>query len=144
MRLVEDTGNGTGDYTINPATSQVTVKAALGAGSVLQWDLLVDPTLLEPGAVTAFKLVDLDKNPSTGAPGYIDGVRATFALRYILPADGTTQPTTVGSGEQVQVVLDGVMQEAGADYTASVATIVFTQAPDKGVHFSGVWYKPGA
>jgi hypothetical protein len=144
VRLVEDTGNGTGDYTIQAAAGTVTIKVPLGSGSVVQWDILANPASAPPGAVNALKLHDIDRDPVTNTPGEFDGVTTNFPLRYTSPVDATVKPATPGAGVQLQVVLDGVLQEAGPDYLTSVSEIVFAQPPPAGTRFSGVWWAAGA
>lgn len=78
-----------------------------------------------------FLLVD----PSAG----FDSIETDFDLRYTDYAAATQTPDVTIS-EQFLVALDGVWQKAGVDYTIpALGTIRFTEPPDSGVSFLGVW-----
>ena len=110
---------GGGDFTIDIATSTLNINQGLPAGSIVQWDLWLAPSQLAPGSVVAFKLLDIDLDPVTNDPGEFDGVRTTFPLRYVDPASGTIKPCAPGDGVQLQVSIDGVMQEFGVDFSTA-------------------------
>lgn len=143
VRLVQDDGFGLGDYTVDPNTNTLTILVPLTENSIVQWDLLLTPADLAPGSVIAHKLFDVDKDPTTNAPGEFDGVTTEFPLYYISSVDGTTNPCAPGTGVQLQVSLDGVMQEFGEDFTTTGANLVFSEAPPPTTKFWGVWYQPG-
>ncbi len=143
VRLVEDQGNGIGDFTVDPNTSTLTILVPLTENSIVQWDLLLTPADLAPGSVIAHKLFNVDHDPVTNDPGEFDGVTTTFPLYYISSVDGTTQPCAPGTGVQLQVALDGVPQEFGSDFSTTGANIVFDEAPPAGTRFFGTWYQPG-
>jgi hypothetical protein len=142
VRLVLDNFGG-GDFTVDRATSTLTINQGLPAGSIVQWDLWLSPSQLAPGSVIVHKLLDIDRDPVTNDPGEFDGVRTTFPLRYVDPASGTIVPCTPGDGVQLQVSIDGVQQEFGVDFSSAGSDIVFADAPPIGTRFWAVWYQPG-
>jgi hypothetical protein len=126
VRLVDSS-----DYVIDTASSMLTLAIAAPAGSVVQWDLLVPPDDLVPGNVHTFKVV---LNPA--AP---DGVNRTFTMQYAHPIGGL-QPVNVTDGAQLQVSIDGIIQEPGVDYVATGAALTLAVAPLAGAHFWVVWF----
>lgn len=127
VRLIEVT-----DYSVNAGTSTLTLlNLTPPAGSVIQWDLLVPPSSLTPGSVQAFK--------TTLAPATPDGSNKVFTLTYNNPSTGI-QPVDVTSGAQLQVSLDGIVQEPGVDYVASGNTVTMAVAPVTASHFWIVWF----
>jgi hypothetical protein len=111
----------------------LTIATALRAGDIVQWDLLMPPGELAPGAVTSYK-VTLSPAP--------DGAVQDFSMTYF---NGTSDvPTTVGDGVQLLVSLDGCVQQPGADYTAADTTLHLAAAPAADASLWAVWYKPGA
>lgn len=142
VRLQRDLGSG-GDYSVNVTTATLTMNQPLIAGSVVQWDLLIHPSQLAPGSVVAFKLADLDRDPTTNDPGQFDGVKTTFPMRYTDPADSIVKPCNPGDGVQVQMSLDGVMQEFGVDFHTQATDMVFIEPPLAGARCWCVWYQPG-
>ena len=121
------------DYTIDPATDSMTLAESPGAGAVVQWDLMIPPDQINSAKVDAFKVETLTP----------DGVTATFALLYIDPSVGPPAvPTAIGQGAQLMVVLDGVMQEPGVDFTALGSTLTLSSAPRADSKLWAVWYRP--
>ena len=100
------------------------------AGSTVQWDLLVPPSQLTPGAVHAFKAILTPPSP--------DGSTTNFTMQYTHPTSGL-QPVNVTDGSQLQVCLDGIVQEPGADYVATGNALTMAAAPPAGAHFWAVW-----
>lgn len=136
--------NGTGDFTVNtadPAHPVLTIAQPLDAGSVVQWDfyMLQDVTAGGAAAIHVFKLIDLDKNPSTGAPGEFDGTKVTFPLRFTNPGTGTTTPAAPLSAMHLRVTLDGVLQDPTVDFNVSASDLTFTEAPPATTRFTGAW-----
>ena len=129
VRLVPDD-----DYAIDAGTSTLTLADPVDAGSVVQWDLLVPSSALAPGTVNIFKI-----DPITP-----DGSAQDFTLTYPAPGTGTPTAPTIGSGAQLEVSVDGVIQETGVDYTASGATIHFASPPLADAKVWMVWHQPGA
>ena len=126
VRLVE-----TIDYTVNASTSTLTLlNMSPTAGSIVQWDLLVPTANLTPGNVNTFKTI------ISPAP---DGTTAAFTLQYPHPVDGL-KATNITAGAQLQVSVDGIVQEPGSDYTASAATLTMTAPPPAGARFWAVWF----
>jgi len=105
VRLVE-----TIDYTIDNETSTLTLAVGATAGSMVQWDLLVPPDKRAPGAVHTFKVMLTPTVP--------DGTNSVFTMTYHSPVSDSTQPVNITDGSQLQVSLDGIVQEPGVDYMA--------------------------
>jgi hypothetical protein len=127
VRLVE-----TVDFTIDTASSTLTlVNIAAAAGAVIQWDLLVPPDDLVPGNVHTFKVAL--------TPGAPDGATTAFTMQYTHPVGGP-QPVNVTDGSQLQVSLDGVIQEPGFDYTAADNTLTLAVAPRADARLWVVWF----
>jgi hypothetical protein len=120
------------DYSVNATTDALTLVEAPGAGAVIQWDLLVPPDKINSAQMDAFKVQPLTPNGSTTA----------FTLSYIDPTVGTPGPCAVGSGAQLQVCLDGIIQEPGIDYTALGSTLTMAVAPVVNSKLWAVWYRP--
>jgi hypothetical protein len=119
------------DYTIDTTASKLTLNIPASINSIVQWDLLVPASQLAPGAVNSFKGI---LNPSPP-----DGVTTVFSMTYTHPTLGN-QPVNVTNGAQLQVSLDGVIQEPGVDYNASGASLTMAKAPPLGAHFWVLWY----
>lgn len=127
VRLVE-----TIDFVVDAASSTLTLQnIAVTAGSIVQWDLLVSPDNLVPGNVHTFK--------AALTPTVPDGVAKNFTMTYSHPVHGIT-PVNVTDGAQLQVCLDGIIQEPGADYSAAGNTLTMATAPIAGAHFWVVWF----
>jgi hypothetical protein len=114
VRLVRVGSGGIGDFTVDEATSVVTFKRPLTGGGILQVDILASAEAMVGGKVSSWSLKRL-------VP---DGVKVTFALET--KAAGKT--VYVAKSEELVVSVDGVMQEPGADFTASGASITFAAA----------------
>lgn len=123
------------DYSVDAATSTLTLVDPVSAGSIVQWDILIPASKLAPGAINAYKL-QLSPAP--------DGTVRDFHLKYTDPTSGSPVDAAVGSGAQLMVSLDGIVQEPGPDYTASAANLHMVVAPPADGHFWAVWYQPGA
>jgi hypothetical protein len=128
VRLIPDE-----DYDINATTSTLTLNTPATAGSMLQWDLLVSANDLGPGAVNAFKILPLTP----------DGTAQDFTLEYADPDTGTPTLANVGDGVELMVSIDGCVQESGADFTASGASLHLMEAPPADAKLWAVWYQPG-
>jgi hypothetical protein len=131
VKWVRDDGTGKGDYTVNVATSALTLLTPVTVNSVVQWDLLVSPIKLAPGAATIYKM-------NTLVP---DGTTTAFTLTYAGPG-GTTAAAPTKPAELL-VVLDGVPQEPITDYTTSGSTLNMIAAPGATSRMWVVWFKPG-
>jgi hypothetical protein len=121
----------TTDYAIDSSGSSCTLVTGVEAGSILQWDLLVPTTSLAPGAVTTFKVALTPSAP--------DGTTTVFSMKYTHPTLGPT-PVNATDGSQLQVSLDGIVQEPGSDYSATGATLTMATPPGVGAHFWVVWF----
>jgi hypothetical protein len=119
----------TSDYTINPATSTLTLVIPAKVNAVVQWDLLVPSSQLAPGATSIFK--------TTISPAP-NGTITAFTMTYPNPSTGT-QPTAVTSNAQLQVSIDGIVQQPGIDFTAAGAALNLVTAPPTDAKFWAVW-----
>jgi hypothetical protein len=126
VRLVE-----TIDYAIDAASSTLTLSVPATVNSTVQWDLLVAPDDLVPGNIHAFK-VQL-------TPALPDGTTKTFTMKYTHPVNGPT-PVDITDGAQLQVSIDGIVQEPAVDYSGSGATLTMQTAPVAGARFWVVWF----
>jgi hypothetical protein len=97
---------------------------------MVQWDLLVPPAAAA-AVVKAWKIVAF-------VP---DGSTQNFPLRYV-NASSVTVDANVGASPELIVVLDGVMQEPGSDFSAAGAALHMTVAPATDADFWAVWYQP--
>jgi hypothetical protein len=141
VRLLLNQPAGVGDWTVNPANSTVTLVAAPRIGTIIQVDVMTPPAALAPSRVTTVALQDFNLNPTTGAPGYIDGTRTTFALVTSV----SRSPVTVNTAVELQVVLEGAIQQPGTDFTVSSdhLSVIFTEAPLLGARAWATWFAPG-
>jgi len=109
----------TGDYTVDRATSTVTIATPLPAGAMVAIDVLKDPSDLAPaGLITVQKLKKF----------VFDGVTTVFPMLDAL----TFSPVVpAGDASQLKVNLDGVDQEPGSDFVlaAAGASVQFITAP---------------
>jgi hypothetical protein len=120
------------DFAIDKAANKLTLTGDVAAGSVVQWDLLVPPENVAPGAVLAWKI-----QPITP-----DGTTQNFPLKY-QNAVGAIVDANVGTGAQLALSQDGVIQEAGKDFTATGNNVHFGVAPPADAHIWMVWFQPG-
>jgi hypothetical protein len=116
------------DYTVTGDTLTLTIPATVN--SVIQWDLLVADSSLTPTGVHSFKCA------LTGA---INGTNTTYTLTYSHPTNGP-QPTAITDSAQLQVSLDGIIQEPGTDYSANAATLIMGAAPPSTAKLWAVWF----
>jgi hypothetical protein len=72
-----------------------------------------------------------------------DGVKKAFTLTYIDPTAGPPAvAVNAGTGAQLIVSLDGVIQEPMVDFGASGNTLTMTVAPPADSRFWAVWFRP--
>lgn len=120
VRLVATAGSfATGDYSVNIATSTVTIASSVAAGAVVTVDVLKDPSDLAPaGLITVQKIKKF----------VFDGTTTTFPL-----LDALTLAPVVPAGDaaQLKVNLEGVDQEPGSDFVlaSAGASVQFVTAP---------------
>jgi hypothetical protein len=118
------------DYSIDVGTDTLHINAPVTLNSMVQWDLLVPPQ--PAGAVVkAWKIKTLTA----------DGTTQNFPLQYVNAASATVD-ANVGASPELVVVLDGVMQEPGSDFTASGSALHMAAVPVTGADFWAVWYQP--
>jgi hypothetical protein len=131
VRLTPNGGSFvTGDYTVNKATSTITIAGPVSLNSIVAVDVLKDPVDL--AVVGVVKMKRLKKF-------VFDGVATTFAL---LDANTSAPVTPVTDTAQVLVTLDGVSQEPGVDYSlaAAGASIQFSSAPTADAKNFAIYY----
>lgn len=133
--LFLDDGSGTlGDYTVNHATNRIVLLTPAVLNDRVELQQLAVVTITA-GVVDVRKLRDIDLDPGTGTPGYINGARATFKLR-----DLANDPVTPDSALTLRVYLDGVPQEPAVHYTVATDEITFDEVLPTGTEFWGVFY----
>jgi len=121
---------GGSDYTIDDATSTLTLAVGATANSIIQWDLLVEASQLAPGAISVFKLI-LSPIP--------DGTNRVFTMEYNNPTQGRL-PIASTQVAEVAISLDGIVQEPAVDFTATGSTLTMSSAPPLGCRFWGTWH----
>jgi len=121
---------GGSDYTIDEATSTLTLAVGATANSIIQWDLLVEASQLAPGAISVFKLI------LSPAP---DGTNRVFTMEYNNPTQGRL-PIATSQVAEVAISLDGIVQEPAVDFTAAGSTLTMSSAPPLGCRFWGTWH----
>ncbi|WLB24940.1 hypothetical protein QIH85_23965 [Bradyrhizobium japonicum] len=120
------------DFTVDAATNKLTLTDPVSAGSMVQWDILIPSDQLAPGAVLSFKIHTLTP----------DGSLRDFTLEYTDPSSGMPALANVSDAAQLTVVLDGITQEPGPDFTASGSNLHLVTAPRSDAHLWAVWHRP--
>jgi len=133
-RLTPDNNPGmiTGDFFVSVTNSQITLAQTLPAGAIVAIDVLQTASQLAPGAVAIMPITNINT-----PPGFQDGTRTGFQLT--VKSDGT-HPNLAGP-EELLVSIDGVIQEAGLQYTVSGDSIIFAQAPSADAYVFISWFK---
>jgi hypothetical protein len=124
------------DWTMDAATSTVTLADPARAGTIAIIDIMTPPDQLAPSRTTTKLLLDFDIDPATGNPGQIDGTRTTFDLA--LASDSSA--VSVLSSVELQVTLDGIIQKPGIDFTTLTSQITFNEAPIPGASAWAIWF----
>lgn len=124
-----------GDYTVDYANNKIVLVAPAVAGDEYEIDQLVPISRLPPAATDTRPLRDINLDPATGTPGYINGERVLFPL-----AEPDGDAITVDNAHQLGIMLDGVQQRPGVDYTATGTSLSFAFAPPAGTSFWGYYY----
>ena len=70
-----------------------------------------------------------------------DGTAQDFSLQYV-NASSVTVPAAVSKSEELLVSLDGALQEAGIDFTASGSALHLATPPPADGDLWAVWYQP--
>ena len=114
-RLTPSKGPTVVDFTVNVATSTVSLLEATQAGAVLAVDVLTPASAFAPSQVALVKIKIVP-----------DGTTTTFPL-----IDASNNPYHSNNAAQFIVAVDGIPQNPGVDYTMSGDgnSIVFTTAP---------------
>ncbi|MHC2536968.1 hypothetical protein [Bradyrhizobium diazoefficiens] len=118
------------DFTVSGDV--LTLTDPVAAGSMVQWDLLIPSAQLAPGAVFSFKIHTLTPN----------GSLRDFTLAYTDPSSGMPALAAVGDAAQLDVVIDGIPQEPGPDFTASGSNLHLVTAPRADAKLWAVWHRP--
>lgn len=115
-RLYRTQGAVTGDWSLNVATSTITLTEAVTVNAVLVVDVLVPPSELAPGIAKMTKVLPITPN----------GTTVSFLL-----LDMSSAQLTINDPSQIFCSIDGVTQEPLTDYTISGDhhSIVFSSAP---------------
>ncbi len=118
----------TRDYAVDAPTSTIALSTPAIGGSILALDVLVPQKDIAPGGVSIHKCRTL-------AP--FDGSTTSFELQT---TDGAL--LVVNGSNELLVVLDGVQQEPGVDYSATGDTLSFAAAPGVDAKSFILWYTP--
>jgi hypothetical protein len=118
------------DYTIDKATSSLTLNVGATANSIVQWDLLVEASQLAPGAISVFK-IKIAPVP--------DGINRIFTMTYPNPTLGD-QPTNANAVGEIMISIDGIVQEPSVDFSATGNTLTMSTAPQVGCRMWGTWH----
>jgi len=116
------------DYTI--AGDALTLTNPATVNSIVQWDLLVPPADLAPGAISVFKIA------IAPAP---DGTNKVFTMTYTHPTMGA-QPVASTQVAEVAISIDGIVQEPAVDFAAAGSTLTFATAPPADCRMWGTWH----
>jgi hypothetical protein len=139
VRLLQTQGSVTGDWSLDPVTSTLTLVSAPVLGTLVLIDVLAPASSLPPARVTTQQLLDFDVDPSTGTAGQIDGTRTTFPLALMVPPH---DPITVARAVDLLVFIDGVTQKPGNDYNVTGTNITFGEPPTPGGGAWALWFAP--
>jgi hypothetical protein len=120
------------DFIIDNPNQSVSLVEGVPAGSSVQWDLLISGDKVNSAAMDAFKCEPLSP----------DGSQLTFLLTYIDPISTNSTPCQIGTGAQLLVSQDGVIQEPGIDFTAVGNVLTMAVAPLVSSKLWAVWYRP--
>ena len=118
------------DYTIDVAASTLTFLRGLTVNALVIADFMASAAFLTPSGTVNTVLL------SPIAP---DGVKTVFT-GLTVAANGHL--VNVAKNEELQVSLNGYIQQPGASYSASGATITFNQAPESDANVFIVWFGP--
>jgi hypothetical protein len=118
------------DFSVNTATSTVTLLRPLSAAAMVAFDLLTPAVQLTPSGSANTVLLNAI------VP---DGVKTVFSG---LTVAMNGHATNIGKNEELLVSVDGVQQSPGVAYTASVATLTFVEAPGADAKIFLIWFGP--
>ena len=118
------------DFTIDTVGSSITFLRGLSVNSIVTFDLLTPAAQLTPSGTVNTVLL----NPITP-----DGTTTHFTG---LTVAMNGHAVNVSKNEELLVSVNGVQQSPGGAYTASAATITFTQAPESDAVVFLVWFGP--
>jgi hypothetical protein len=118
------------DFTVDTVGSTITFLRALPAGALVIFDLLTPASQLTPSGTVNTVLLN---------PIVPDGVKTAFTG---LTVAMNGHAVNVAKNEELHVSVDGVIQQPGASYSASAATITFLEAPAANAAIFIVWFGP--
>jgi hypothetical protein len=118
------------DFTIDTVGSSVTFLRPLTVNSIVAFDLLTPATQLTPSGTVNTVLL---------SPIVPDGTTTHFTG---LTVASNGHAVNVSRNEELLVSVDGVQQAPGTTYTASGASITFTEAPPSTAQIFIVWFGP--
>jgi hypothetical protein len=126
VKLTPSGGGFVGDFTVDLATSLVTLAQLAPPQSVVEIDIEPVAETLLPAQVYITKLQPI-------AP---DGVTTQFPL-----SDFAGNPVTLTNPNQLIIVFDGVQQEPGVDFVLGPdsQSVIFQPAPAADVHSFTIW-----
>jgi hypothetical protein len=118
------------DYTVDTVGSSITFLRPLTVNTVVIFDLLTPVAQLTPSGTVNTVLL---------SPIVPDGVKTSFTG---LTVAMNGHPTNIAKNEELQVSVDGIIQQPGTAYTAAAATITFVEAPLATANIFIVWFGP--
>ena len=150
--LIQDSGIGVGDYTVDLINSRIVFKAGLRSLDTVQIDIATGGREYTAGAVRTHKLTNFDlawNDPTRvagtlpGTVGEIDGSKQSFPLHYDEPSTDFPVPPNDAQAKDVEIFKNGQRLRPDVDYTVSNGIIVFTTAPQPTDVIWGMLYDKG-
>lgn len=134
LKLRLDDGSGTmGQYTVDYANNRIVLLTGAALNDEIELAQLVEAMII--GVVDVRTMRDINLDPGTGTPGYINGARATFKIR-----DAGNNPVTPDSAFALQIYLDGVPQQPGVNFTVLTDEVTFDENLPAGTLFWGTYF----
>jgi hypothetical protein len=118
------------DFTVDTVASSVTFLRPLTLNSIVAFDLLVPVAQLTPSGTVNTVLL---------SPIVPDGVKTVFTG---LTVAMNGHAVNVAKNEELQVSVNGIIQQPGASYSANAATITFVEAPEVSAVIFITWFGP--
>ncbi len=118
------------DFTVDTVASTITFLRPLTLNALAIFDILTPTSQLTPSGTVNTVLV---------SPIVPDGTKVTFTG---LTVAMNGHPVNVAKNEELQVSVNGVVQQPGVAYNANAATITFSQAPEADAVVFITWFGP--
>jgi hypothetical protein len=118
------------DFTVDTVASSITFLRSLTLAAVVCFDILTPASQLTPSGTVNTVLLN---------PIVPDGVRTNFTG---LTVAMNGHAVNVAKNEELQVSVDGVIQQPGGAYTASGASVTFSEAPPASALIFITWFGP--